>query len=188
MRLVHPLSPPRKLVWLPTLSSWWLGMCHLLGQLVAMVINVHPCHGDCRQGQCWLLSTRFVEPMPLVLPGSVLLIAVREGCTCMQGHFLSKFPPLPKASPPSVPTSFSLPSFLSSLPFSLPPPSILSCSHLLFLCILHEGEETPPPLDQLPSVFHFLQLRGQAHQLSGILRRCFVTKLNIYWRDWCRRR
>ena len=117
---MHPLSPPQKLVWLPTLSSWWLGMCHLLGQLVAMVTNVHPCHGDCRQGQCWLLSTHFVEPVPLVLPGSVLLIAVREGCTCMQGHFLSKFPSLPKASPPSAPTSSFLPSSLLC-----PSPSLL---------------------------------------------------------------
>ena len=94
------------------------------GQLVAMVINVHPCHGDCRQGQCWLLSTHFVEPVPLVLPGSVLLIAVREGCTCMQGHFLSKFPSLPKASPPSAPTSSFLPSLLP-LFFALLPPSSL---------------------------------------------------------------
>ena len=63
-------------------------MCHPHGQLVAMVINVHLCHGDCRQGQCLLLSTRFVEPVHLLVPGSVLLIAVREGCMTFPQSFL----------------------------------------------------------------------------------------------------
>ena len=179
-----------------------------------VMINVHRCHEDCHQGQCQLLSTRFVEPALLVLPGSVLLLAVS-----IQGHFSTPtfikitpcflslpFCPLPfypTFLPPSLPSllpflhpflhpsSFLPPSPYLSLPSSLCPPLSLSLSlssHLLLLCILHEGEEATSPPDQFFSVFHFPQLRGQAHQLSGILRRCFVTKLNISWGDWCRRR
>ena len=106
-----------------TLFSWWYGTCHRPGQLFAMVmINVHRCHGDCHQGQCQLLSTRFVEPALLVLPGSVLLLAIS-----IQGHFST--PTFIKITPCFLSLPFCpLPFYPTFLPPFLPPPSPLSFS------------------------------------------------------------